>query len=290
MNILIANVGSIRSNEVRTLALALNKKHTVTIACMAVDSSFKGQAFSAGDIPVRMNQLNYKDVVKNHHAGKAAKNLDAYNNIAAYEFYGTPAEAVSIMLGEVMKNRPDLIVCGINNGVHMGQDIYCSSNIGMAMEGVFFRIPSIAVGIERRPGGHSEEECQNAVKFIEKNIAKIAAMQLPQHTFLNINIPSVEKYEDIKGIAATVMGKLTIIGEFIEKTDPKGKKYFWAKNVERKSADAQESEGTGIRAFEDGYISITPLSYDATDYDELARFVKQQAEKNPTGKKVRGVQ
>lgn len=269
MNILIANVGNVRSNEIKALAEALNKKHTVTIACMAIDSSCKGQSFSLCGNPVRVSQFVYKDVIRNT-KNVTQKTLDAVDGIMAYEFYSTPADAISIMLGEIMMSRrPDLVICGINNNTHMGQDIYMSSNIGMAMESAFFSVPSITVGIERRTGGHTETECASAVRFIEKNLEKIAALKIPTHTFLNINIPTVDKYEDIKGVKIVPMGQMTLINQFEEKTDPAGGKYYWASCVERKSTGENDA---CIKAFEEGFISIMPISYNATCLATLKTF------------------
>jgi len=276
MKILIANVGNIRRNEIKTLAAALNKNNTVTIVTMAVESSYKGQAFSYSGTPVRANPVLYSDVLKN----TSAADTKAYEGINAYEFYATPADAVSIALGEILSHdRPDLVIAGIGNGTHMGQDIFCSSNIGMAMEAAFFRVPSISIAIPMKVGGHTEEECSPAVKFIEKNLEKLAALNLPKHSFLNINIPAVSKYEDLKGIKNTRLGWIdSLINEFTENTDHKGGKYYWAKNLSREAAGA---EGTDTHAFSNGFISITPINYDLTDYDELEKYkaAEQKAKK-----------
>lgn len=282
MNILIANVGNIRRNEIKVLAAALNKKHKVTIASMAVESSFKGQAFSFCGTPVRMNPVLYKDVIKNMSKSEDTK---AFDGIYAYEFYGTPADAVSIMLGEIMEHeRPDLVIAGIGNGVHMGQDVFCSSNIGMALEAAYFNVPAVSVAIPYKPGGHSEEECAIAVKVIEKNLSRIEALKLPKHSFLNINIPDAEKYEDLKGIKITTLGWVKpVINEFDACEDHKGQKYYWGKNVER---ELSGEEGTDIDAFGKGYVSITPINYDPTHYEELERYQAIQARELPTPKLV----
>ena len=258
MHILITNVGNVRAQEIRSLALALNKKHRVTVACMAVESSCKGQAFSYCGTPVRANSLVY-------HEGK-----NKTERIMAHEFYGTPADAVSIMLGEIMKHdRPDIVICGINNGVHMGQDIFCSSSIGMAMEAAYFGVPAIAVAIERRVGGHDEAGLANAVKFVEKDLDKITKLDLPKYTFLNINIPTAEKYTDIKGVKVTRLGWVKVFGEFDKRVDHKGQDYYWTCNVE---PVGESGEGTDIYEWNKGYVTITPIDYNATDYDELHRY------------------
>jgi len=281
MNILIANVGNVRMNEIKALAQALNKKHKVTIACMAMDCSYRGLAFTFQDAPARVSPLLYKEIIKNSNwigamdAGKVRETgkakLAAFDDIAAYEFYSNPADAVSIMMSEIMiSEKPDLVICGINNGLHMGQDVYSAGNVGLAMEGVFFRTPSIAVAVEWKNGGHSEEELENAVTFIEKNVEKFASFKLP-YTFLNINIPTVKKYKDFKGVKVSRMGRMTQLSEYEEKEDVKGNKYYWAKKVDRVNADREEWARTW---FDKGYITVVPVNYDATDYMAVAQWEK----------------
>jgi len=238
---------------------------------MAVESSFKGQAFSFCGSPVRMNPVLYKNVIRNM---SPTTDVSAFEGIYAYEFYGTPADAVSIMLGDIIAHeRPDLVIAGIGNGVHMGQDIFCSSNIGMAMEAAYFSIPSISIAIPYKAGGHTEAECETAVKFIERNLIALVAGGLPKHTFININVPDLP-YEKLKGIKVTRLGWISpIINEFEERTDHKGKKYYWAKSVTR---EGQGDEGTDTHAFDNGYVSITPINYDPTDYAELEKFTEIQ--------------
>jgi 5'-nucleotidase len=273
MKILIANVGNIRRNEIKTLAASLNKNHTVTIVSMAVESSYKGQAFSYSGSPVRANPVLYTEVLKN----TSVSDTKDFEGINAYEFYATPADAVSIALGEILAHdRPDFVIAGIGNGTHMGQDIFCSSNIGMAMEAAYFGVPSISIAIPMKVGGHTEDECKPAVKFIERNLEKLAALELPKHSFININIPAVAKYEDLKGVKVTHLGWIEhLINEFDEHTDHKGEKYYWAKNLSR---ETQGKEGTDIHAFNDGFVSVTPVNYDLTDYRELEKYQKTEKE------------
>lgn len=272
MNILIANVGNIRRNEIKVLVETLNKKHNVTVASMATDSSYRGLSFTFQDTPIRANPVLYKEVIKNQENKKT--NLPKYDGAMAYEFYSNPADAISIMLSEIMiTKRPDIVICGLSNGIHMGQDIYCSSNIGMAMESVFFRVPSIAVAVERQVGGHSEESLMPAAKFIDKNIEKFAKMNLSGNTFLNINIPSVK----VKGVKVTSMGRMNSLSTFQQQTDHKGDPYYWANFVDR--VNASENDQSESAWFEKGYITITPLSYDATDYEAMRHWDKKVLEK-----------
>ena len=270
MNILIASVGNINRNCIKVLAQELNKKHKVTIISMASYSSHRGLAFSFRDIPVRVNPVMYKDIVKNSAwiCGKDPKQLAAFDGIAAYEFDSNPADAIAVMLCDIIAHKkPDLVICGISNGVHMGQDIYCSSNIGMAMEATFFDIPAIAVAVEQKFGGHSEQSVANAAQFIVKNVDAFAKLKLPKHTFLNINIPTVEKYKDFKGVKVAKMGHMTPLSLYVERVDGNGGKYYWADNVTR--VGITEGEEYARPWFDKGWITVVPLNYDATDYDAV---------------------
>ena len=275
MNILIANVGNIRTNEIKVLAEALNKNHKVTIISMGTESSNRGLAFSFSETPVRVTPLTYKEIVASaswvmQKDVKEVKSLSkakaaAFDGIAAYEFVGNPADAMSITLKDIVAHKqPDLVICGINNGVHFGQDIYCSSNIGMAMESTFFGYPTIAIAVERKIGGNTEDDLSNAVKFIEKNVEAFAKMKLPENTFLSVNIPTVDKYENFAGVRVARMSRMSQLSSFVEKTDPLGNKYYWANNVERLNADSGEQYARTW--YDNGHITVVPLNYDATDY------------------------
>ena len=268
MNILIANVANIRVNEIKALAETLNKKHKVTISSMSADSRHRGNAFTPYEVPVAVTPLFYKDIMKSVSwvSAKDVKNVQGYDGISVYEFdsRANPADAMSIMLCEIMAHKPpDIVICGLNNDVHMGQDIYCSSNIGMAMEACFMGYKAIAVGVESKIGGHTEAELAPAAGFLEKNIEKFAKMKLPKHTFLTVNIPFVEKYKDFKGIKVKPMERMTQPSRYVEKTDAYGQKYYWADVIERYDDDLAN-----------GYITIVPLNYDATDHDVIEKWGK----------------
>jgi len=278
LNILIANCGNIRSHEIKTLAEALNKKHKVTIASHMQNKSNRALAFCYRDVPVRCNTVLFKDIVKNTDWIKAIDNnpkeRTGFDGISTFEFGGDPADTISIMLNEILAHKkPDLVICGLNNGRHMGQDIYSSSNIAMAMEASFLGVPAVAVGVDKAPGGNAEKDLLPACEFIAKNAQKIAELKLPPKTFLNISIPRVEKYSDFKGVKVARMGKMTQLSKYIEKADPKGAPYYWADSVERKSC--LESDPDAAPAwFEKGYITIVPLNYDLTDHDAVKEWNK----------------
>ena len=253
MNILIANVGNCRRAELRELALALNEHHKVTVATMSEDRAFRAQAFTLSHAPTRMAQIPFD--------GK----------IDAYEFYTHPADATSIMLGGVMRHeRPDLVICGFSNGTHMGSDIYVSSNIGMATEATYFGVPAIAIGVARRVGGHTKHTLKPAIQWVVEYLHKLTELEIPPRTLLNVNIPHAETYDDIKGVRVTSMGNLSAHYDFIEKTDPDGRKYYWGDIKPRTKRETDTD--TDAYWFDKGYVSVTPINYDATHHESVEHW------------------
>lgn len=61
---------------------------------------------------------------------------------------GTPAQAVQHGIFELMPERPDLVVAGINYGENVTTSVTISGTVGAAMEGAAFGIPSLAVSLQ----------------------------------------------------------------------------------------------------------------------------------------------
>ena len=266
MNILIANVRNLESAELKVLAGELAKKHSVTVCSLEGSSRQKGNAFSYSGFPTKFKQISNYTING--------------MRIPAYKFQGTPADMVSIMLGNIMRHRkPQLVICGISNGISLGTDVFCSSNIGMAMQAAFSNIPCIAVGVPMQMGGHKEADLLPAAQFIAKNVDKFAKAKLPTDTFLNITIPLVKKYEDFQGVGISSMDNLTKMTRYVAKEDCKGNKYYWAQLVERKTADnAAEAPTAGMAYFKKNYIIMAPLTYNCTDMTSLEMLQKEIAE------------
>ncbi|MBQ7973636.1 MAG: hypothetical protein IJ295_01610 [Clostridia bacterium] len=265
MNILIANVRNLESAELKVLAGELSKKHSVTVCSLEGSGRQKGNAFSYSGFPIKFKQISNYTING--------------TRIPAYKFQGTPADMISIMLGNIMRHRkPNIVICGISNGISLGTDVFCSSNIGMAMQAAFSNVPCLAVGVPMQLGGHKEADLLPAAQFIAKNIEKFAKAKLPTDTFLNITIPLVKKYEDFQGVGISSMDNLTKMTRYLEKVDCKGNPYYWAQLVERESSSKTEVAPTaGMAYFKQNYIIMAPLTYNCTDMASLEQMRKEVA-------------
>ena len=174
---------------------------------------------------------------------------------------GTPVDCVKLSLTGLLPVKPDLVISGINKGPNLGDDIIYSGTVSAAIEGALLGIPAIAVSLVT----FKDFDFRAAAEFTTTLVERIAEHGIPPKTLLNVNVPAITKNE-IKGWRATRMGKRHYSENIIERIDPRGGKYYWIGGDDLGFAD---EEGTDCKAVHDGYISVTPLQVDLTDYKLL---------------------
>jgi len=178
-----------------------------------------------------------------------------------YAVDGTPADCIYLALKKFLPRTPDLIISGINPGPNVGQqDISYSGTVSAAIQGTFFGVPAIAISALADRDGNFHY--QDAVRFVRKTARQLLKRSLPKGITLNINIPP----PPIKGAKITTVGEKRYVPEIIEKKDPRESAYYW---LGRGSPTLIGDEKTDVQAAHQGFISITPLHTDMTDYRAL---------------------
>lgn len=179
---------------------------------------------------------------------------------------GTPADCVIVGVGKLLKARPALLVSGINPGANLGDDISYSGTVSAAIEGTMVGIPSLAVSLAGEPG----EGYELAAAFAAQLARMVLAQGLPPDTLLNINVPARSAAE-IQGVRFTRQGRRKYDGAIQETADPWGRRHYW---IGGGTPVLDEDMDTDVQAVVAGWISITPLHLDRTNYgalDYLAR-------------------
>ncbi|MGE5059618.1 MAG: 5'/3'-nucleotidase SurE, partial [Betaproteobacteria bacterium] len=104
-----------------------------------------------------------------------------------------------------------------------------------------------------------------AAEFTATLVDRIVERGIPPKTLLNVNVPAIPK-QDIKGWQITRMGKRHYSETIVERIDPRGGKYYWIGGDDLGFAN---DDGTDCHAVNEGYVSVTPLQVDLTDYQLL---------------------
>jgi 5'-nucleotidase len=177
---------------------------------------------------------------------------------------GTPADAILLGIMGLLPGKPDLVISGINKGPNMGQDVTYSGTVAAAKEAAFMEIPSMAVSLNGRKDFLFDE----AVLTVREIVEKMRANALPKQAFLNVNIPNLLRVS-IRGFMVTRLGKRIYNGKVVERTDPRGGKYYW---IGGDGDGFEPIEGTDLLAVSQGYVSITPLHWDMTTHAVMKTF------------------
>ena len=248
MNILLVNDDGIYSQGILRLAEKLSVDNEVTVVAPQGQMSGTGHSFTLYGY-VNFVELNLLDRAK------------------CFAVNGTPADCVKVAINLILKEKPDLIISGINKGFNLGTDIFYSGTVNAALEGAVHNIKSISVSQE-----YTLSDFEFSSDFIARHYRKLCQM-LPQNaqTIFNINIPAGSQSE----IAGVKFAKL-------------GVKYF--------EENYRYEEGLGYRAhcrstlsknttqeddvllYEKKYITISPVKNDWNNNEFFEKIKNETVE------------
>jgi 5'-nucleotidase len=176
---------------------------------------------------------------------------------------GTPTDCVALAVGALLERRPDAVLSGVNHGANMGEDVLYSGTVAGAMEATILGIPSVAISYT----GRDPAVIPSFGPLLERLIPRLIRRDtFPPETLLNVNLPAIEP-DRIRGVRVTRLARRIYTDSLTRAVDPNGKEYFW---IGGGGVQWTGDEDTDFHAVEEGYISVTPLHLDLTNYGLLA--------------------
>lgn len=176
---------------------------------------------------------------------------------------GTPTDCVIMAVREIMTNKPDLVLSGVNSGANIADDVTYSGTVAGAMEGTLLGIRSVALSQAYSWDNGRKVPWETVEAHAPEILAKIVQADLPQGVFINLNFPNCGP-GDIQGSSVTVQGKMTHALGIEKRADGRGFPYYWLK-FERPPQDVEK--GTDIDALRANRVSITPMALDLTAHE-----------------------
>jgi len=241
--ILLTNDDGFYSKGLTTLHAELGKEHRVFVVAPDSEKSAISMALTLNH-PLRITQVE--------------ENIYAVN--------GTTSDCVNIALQKILPVRPDFVVSGMNLGENLSEDVFFSGTVGGAFSGHLYGIPSLAVSLIAGLGQYQQREFE----FVAG--ARIAASILNKllacshdNVIYNLNIP----HPNCGEIAVTTLGSKRYTPDIIERTDPRGGKYYW---IGTGTPNYDSREGSDIWAVQQGLISLSIIKYDLNSKEELNRL------------------
>ena len=187
-----------------------------------------------------------------------------------YSVTGTPTDAVTMGLRQVMDGPPDVILSGVNRGANLADDITYSGTVSAAIEGALAGIRSIALSqVTSKEGAATDDTFEAARAWGEKAMGPLLDTPLPKRTLVNVNFPALPA-DQIRGIRAVRQGFHDYSrGTVVEGRDPRGFKYYW---FGLQAIEHTLDHGTDLEAINEGFVSVTPLQLDLTHHASLGEL------------------
>ncbi len=175
---------------------------------------------------------------------------------------GTPCDCVHLGSHRIMKQKPDMVIAGINHGPNLGDDVLYSGTVAAAMEGRSLGFPAVAISLAGQECNHY----QTAATVMLRLLLRLREHSLDSNVILNVNVPDLPLAE-IKGYRLTRLGCRHRADTIVPAKDPKGQNIYW---IGPPSKPQDIGDGTDFSAVEKGHVSITPLVIDFTAYQSFS--------------------
>lgn len=251
MHILVTNDDGVQAPGLLALAQAMRLFGKVTVFAPDKNWSASGHVKTL-ERPLRVHEVTLAD------------------GSSAYASDGAPSDCVALPLLGFLE-KVDLVVSGINPYSNIGYDVTYSGTVTAAMEAVIAGVPGIAFSVASQDKTTNEPtEYSHAAQAAGVVMKKIIAEGLPEGVVLNVNIPYMD-FESMKGFVITRQGLRVYRDALDKRIDPRGRPYYWIGGEEPIGV---KEDGTDVGALMDGYVSITPLQLDMTNYKAVDALKK----------------
>ncbi len=238
--ILITNDDGILAPGIRNLVEAVKDLGKIVVVAPDKPQSGMGHAITIGQ-PLRLQQVN------------------VFEGIEAWQCSGTPVDCVKLAVDKVLHRKPDICLSGINHGANHSINVIYSGTMSAAVEAAIESIPSAGFSLL----DHSvEADFSGASHYARLIVQHMLKTKLEKHTVLNVNIPAVPA-ELIKGVKICKQAYAKYEEDFIERSDPNGKKYFW---LTGEFVNFDKGRDSDVWALEHNYVSVVPVQFDLTNY------------------------
>jgi 5'-nucleotidase len=239
MNILLTNDDGVNAEGIRELYSRFKKEHNTYIIAPNEERSACSNA-----ITTRLD-LRIRKVEEN-----------------VYSLTGYPADCVDVGLHAGLIPPVAIVISGINHGPNVGNDVVFSGTVAGARTAYVFGKPGIAISMDsyHKPSKYFYDAASFLLKFMDVEGFGSSG----EICFLNINYPDLPAWS-IKGAQYTHLGR-RVYHESYETTQKSSDELVLSPRGE---IGFMHNHGSDITALKEGFISITPLNNDMTDFKYL---------------------
>ncbi len=235
MKILIVNDDSIHAPGIVSLAKAAAEFGEVWVVAPDVQCSALSQKLTLREELTVEQMTDFPAPVK-----------------AAYQIGGTPVDCVKIALDYILKEKPDYVFSGINNGYNVGFDIAYSGTLGAVFEAARHGIPAMAFSVAGNNHLPAAEPCLVPV------IRELLEKGTEPWTVWNVNFPAMNRVGNQGIIWDCPVATVSLYREkYIEIGNSDGKVILHNEGIP--TENDRIPAGTDAEAVRKGYIAVSKV-------------------------------
>lgn len=252
MKILIANDDGIMAPGIHILARYLMERHQLIIVAPETQRSAQSHAITLHK-PIIIKEIELEGI-----------------DAPAYSISGTPADCVRVGMELLTEGDVDIVLSGINMGLNSGMDILYSGTVSAAIEANLYGIPSVAVSAEWCKG---DVNYDIAAKYVVRLLERLELENIQAPMVLNLNTP-YELTDPEKPLKVCRIGG-PIYDYYMSESNGNGERTL--KVIGRKETVLEED--TDRFFLSEGFATLTPLSYDFTNFqlmDKVRKCIEEE--------------
>lgn len=245
--ILVTNDDGITAPGIRALISVMSEIGTVVVVAPDKPQSAMGHAITLNST-LFINKVSLENAI-----------------VTEYSCSGTPVDCVKLAVNEILHQKPDLCVSGINHGSNSSINVIYSGTMSAAVEAGIEGIPAIGFSLLDYDWNADFDAIKPSIKKITLEVLEKG---MPENVVFNVNFPKLKENE-IKGIKICRQAKAIWMEKFDKRITPQGKDYYW---LTGEFVNQDKGEDTDEWALENGYISVVPVQFDLTAHHTIQQL------------------
>lgn len=178
-----------------------------------------------------------------------------------YAASGTPGDCVTLALRHIIPEQVNMVCSGINHGENVSlQDFFMSGTVAGAIQAALLGVPAMAFSMRTEKDPIFIESAIEDFKVAAMRAAKMVRFFLENGfpegiDLINVNFPA--RVREDTPVRVTTFSRKHVDSDVVERTDPRGRPYFWIWGSEYKSYEPGSDAHVVIEKRE---ISVTFVS------------------------------
>jgi 5'-nucleotidase len=185
------------------------------------------------------------------------------DGVSGWSIDARPADCVKLAMIELLGERPDFVISGINEGLNTARYVMYSGTVAAAAEATaFFGVPSMAVSLQfGRPMDYDA-----AARIARRLFERFRDARPTGDICLNVNVPGISNGVP-RGVRVCPTSRVVTDATYRREERPDGSVAFVFAG---RDPVLRGEAGSDAQAVADGYVAITPMDLLGTDEAALA--------------------